>query len=64
MKECDKRKSQKSSKLHIIYISSNNVGHPVTNIKSFKVTQKIRKDEQIYYCVTMYSPQPQIQASF
>jgi hypothetical protein len=64
MKECDKRKSQISSELHMIYISSNNVGHPVTNIKFFKVAQKFRKDEQLYYCVTMYSPQPQIQASF
>jgi len=26
MKEYDKRKSHKSSKLHVIYISSNNVG--------------------------------------
>jgi hypothetical protein len=32
MKECDKRKSHISSKLHMIYISSNNVGHPVTKI--------------------------------
>jgi len=30
MKECDKRKSHISSKLHMIYISSNNVRHPVT----------------------------------
>jgi len=30
MKECDKRKSRISSKLHMIYISSNNVRHPVT----------------------------------
>ena len=30
MKECDKRKSHISSKLHIIYISSNNGRHPVT----------------------------------
>jgi len=29
-KECDKRKSHKSSKLHVIYISSNYVRHPVT----------------------------------
>jgi len=28
-KECDKRKSNISSKLHVIYISSNNVKHPV-----------------------------------
>jgi len=62
MKECDK--NARYSKLHIIYISSNNAGHPVTNITSFKVAQKIRKDEQLYYCVTLYSPQPQIQASF
>jgi len=33
MKEYDKRKSHKSSKLPVIYISSNNVRHPVT--KSF-----------------------------
>ena len=33
MKECDKRKSHTSSKLHIIYIYSNNVRHPV--IKTF-----------------------------
>ena len=30
MKECDKRKSHISSKLRMIYICSNNVGHPVT----------------------------------
>jgi len=30
MKECDKRKSHTSSKLHMIYISPNNVRHPVT----------------------------------
>jgi hypothetical protein len=30
MKEFDKRKSHMSSKLHIIYISSNNVRRPVT----------------------------------
>jgi len=28
--ECDKRKINISSKLHIIYISSNNVRHPVS----------------------------------
>jgi len=33
MKENDKRKSHKSSKLPVTYISSNNVRHPVT--KSF-----------------------------
>ena len=27
---CDKRNSHTSSKLHMIYISSNNVRHPVT----------------------------------
>jgi len=31
MKECDKRKSHISSKLHMMYISSNNGKHPVTN---------------------------------
>ena len=30
MKECDKRKRHISSKLHMIYISSNNGRHPVT----------------------------------
>jgi len=30
MKECDKRKSHISTKLHMIYISFNNVRHPVT----------------------------------
>ena len=30
MKECNKRNSHTSSKLHMIYISSNNVTHPVT----------------------------------
>jgi len=30
MKECDKQKSHISSKLHMIYIFSNNVRHPVT----------------------------------
>jgi hypothetical protein len=29
MKEYDKRKSHKSSKIHVIYLSSNNVRHPV-----------------------------------
>jgi len=31
MQECDKRKGQTSSKLHMIYISSNNFRHPVGN---------------------------------
>jgi porphobilinogen deaminase len=30
MKECDKRKSHISNKLHMIYVSSNNVRHTVT----------------------------------
>ena len=30
MKECDKQKSHISSKLHMIYISSNNIRHPIT----------------------------------
>jgi hypothetical protein len=30
MKECEKRKKQISSKLHMIYISSDNVRHHVT----------------------------------
>jgi len=30
MKECDKRKSHIRSKLHMIYMSSNNVRHPVS----------------------------------
>jgi len=30
MTECDKLNSHISSKLHMIYISSNNVRHPVT----------------------------------
>jgi len=30
MKECDKRQSHISRKLRMIYISSNNVRHPVT----------------------------------
>ena len=30
MKECDKRKSHIGRKLHMIYISSNNIRHPVT----------------------------------
>jgi hypothetical protein len=29
MKECDKQKDHLNSKLHMIYISSNNVRHPV-----------------------------------
>ena len=32
MKECDKRKSRISIELHMIYISSNNVRHPVTKV--------------------------------
>ena len=27
--ECDKRKSHTSKKLHMIYVSSNNIRHPV-----------------------------------
>ena len=34
MEECDKRESHTSSKLHMIYISSNNVRLPVTKIFS------------------------------
>jgi len=30
MEECDKRKSHISSRLHLIYISSNKVRYPVT----------------------------------
>jgi len=30
MKECDKRNSHTSRKLHVTYVSSNNVRHPVT----------------------------------
>jgi len=30
MKECDKRKSHINSKVNMIYISSDNVRHPVT----------------------------------
>jgi len=30
MKDCDKRNSHTSSKLHLICVSSNNDGHPVT----------------------------------
>ena len=33
MKECDKQKRHISSKLHMIYICSNNVRHPVTETK-------------------------------
>jgi len=29
MKEYDQRKSHENSKIHVIYISSNNVRHPV-----------------------------------
>jgi hypothetical protein len=36
MKEYDKRKSHKSSKLHVIYVSSNNVRHPVTKTLNIK----------------------------
>jgi hypothetical protein len=35
MAECDKRKSHIRSKLHMIYISSNNGRHPVT--KTFTI---------------------------
>ena len=37
MKECDKRKSHISTKLYMIYISYNNVRHPVT--KTFTTLQ-------------------------
>ena len=33
MKECDKRNSHISGKLNMIYISSNNVRHPVTTLQ-------------------------------
>ena len=39
IKEYDKRKRNKSSKLHVMYISSNNVRHPVT--KTFTTLQYI-----------------------
>jgi len=45
MKECDKRKIYKCSKLHVIYISSNNVRHPVT--KNFTA---------LYYTSPIYTP--------
>ena len=37
MKECDKRKKHISRKLHMIYISSNNIRHPVT--KTYTILQ-------------------------
>ena len=37
MKEYDKRKSHISSELHMLYLSSNNVRHPVT--KTFSPLQ-------------------------
>jgi len=36
MKECEKQKSQISSKLHMVYISSNNDRHPVTKAFTIK----------------------------
>jgi hypothetical protein len=39
VKECNKRESHISSKLHMIYISSNNVRHPVTLRPSLYFTQ-------------------------
>jgi len=32
MKECEERNSHTNSKLHMIYVSSNNDRHPVTKI--------------------------------
>ena len=37
MKECDKQESHISSKLHVIYISSNNVRHPVTKTLTLRL---------------------------
>jgi len=48
MKECDKRKGHKSSKLHVIYISCNNIRHPVT--KNFTTLQHI----YIYIYIYIY----------
>jgi hypothetical protein len=44
MKECDKRKSHISSKLHMIYISSDNVRHPVT--ETFKASKHSVKSQK------------------
>ena len=38
MKECDKRNSHKSSKFHMIYISSDNVRRPVTKTFTTLIT--------------------------
>jgi hypothetical protein len=41
MKEYDKRKNNKISKLHVIYISSNNVRHLVTKEDSGSTVVKV-----------------------
>ena len=53
MKECDKRKSHKRSKLHVIYISSNNVRHPVT--KTFTTTAQQYGDDTKNKFITLAS---------
>ena len=50
VKECDKRKSHKRSKFHVIYISSNNVRHPVT--KTFTTLHPITLHSTSLHCMT------------
>jgi len=57
MKECDKRNGHISSKLHVIYISSNNVRHPFTKtFTPLQYTLKL-KSVQLQYTLKLKSVQ-------
>jgi hypothetical protein len=43
MKECDNSKSTYKQQLHIVYMTSNNVGHRVTRIITRRATTRIRR---------------------
>jgi hypothetical protein len=53
MEECDKRKSHLNSKLHMIYISSGNIRHPVTHTNRIIIKYKkyLRQTEYIFYFI-------------
>jgi hypothetical protein len=43
MKECDNRKNTYKQQLHIVYMTSNNVGHRVTRIITRRASTRIRR---------------------
>jgi len=53
MRECDKRNSHISSKLHMVCISSNNDGHPVTKTLIQNITISQNTTKIIVLCCTI-----------